>query len=322
MPRSTVIFGNGLGMALDSDYFQLEAALRSVWDGSDDFQPIHKRLVQSAIPDLTAADHPQTEKQLDQLQMALLAARFLRGFENQEVRWLANEAQQLPEAFARYIHEVAEYFHESGRLLPFDFTQALARFVNESASHIATLNYDNLLYDALANAGVLAGYNGTLLDGFHRAGFANENMDRFNRARKGWFLHLHGSPLFVGNRKMMREARNLFQPDEDAHIVLTHVAHKPLLIEQSPILASYWLRLHEAIAESITITLFGYSGEDSHLNQSISDRAQGRSIVVVEWSGAGEQLQREAYWRQALKLQHVRLHRLENILEFRAWSDP
>lgn len=321
MPRSTIVFGNGLGMALDPDYFQLEAALRLVWNGSDDFHPNHKRLVQSAIPGLTAADHPSTERQLDQLQMAILSARFLRGFENQEVRWLAEEAQQLPEAFARYIHEVAEYFHESHRVLPFDFSQALARFVSDSASHIATLNYDNLLYDALANAGVLAGYNGTLLDGFHRAGFANENMDRFNRARKGWFLHLHGSPLFVGNRKMMREARNFFEPDEDAHIVLTHVAHKPILIEQSLILSTYWLRLHEAISESTKIVLFGYSGEDIHLNQSISDRAQGRTVVVVEWSGAGNQVEREAYWKKALKLQQVQLHRLDNILGFRAWSD-
>lgn len=306
-------------MALDPDFFRLEAALRSVWNGSDDFQPVHKRLVQSAMPNLNEADYPQTEAQLDQLQVALLAAKFLRSFETPETKWLAEEAQQLPEAFARFIHEVAAYFHESDWVLPLEFVQSLSRYVSDSASHVATLNYDCLLYDALTNSGVLAGYNGTLLDGFLRTGFANTNMDRFAPARKAWFLHLHGSPLFIGNRKMMREARNLFEPDEDAHIVLTDVKHKPLLIERSPILSVYWLRLHEALAESDSVVLFGYSGEDTHLNQSISDRIRDRRVVVVEWSGVGEQAAREHYWKQALKCQELTLHRMQNILQFRAW---
>jgi len=319
MPRSTIIFGNGLGMALDPQYFRLESALRSVWNGSEDFHPEHKRLVQSALPNLNEAEYPQTEAQLDQLQVALLAAKFLRSFETRETRWLAEKAQQLPEAFVRFIHEVAAYFHEAEWVLPPEFVQSLSSYVSDSASHVATLNYDCLLYDALTNSGVLAGYGGTLLDGFHRSGFDNSNMDRYDATRKAWFLHLHGSPLFIGNRKMMREARNLFKPDEDAHIVLTDVKHKPLLIERSPILSAYWLRLHEALAESDSVVLFGYSGEDTHLNQSISDRIRDSRVAVVEWSGAGETSDRENYWKAALKCQELQLHLMPNILQFREW---
>jgi hypothetical protein len=306
-------------MALDPEYFQLESALRFVWNSSNAFHPLHKRLVQSALPDLNEAEHPQTEAQLDQLQVALLAAKFLRSFEKRGTRWLADDAQELPEAFARFIHEVAAYFHEADEVLPLEFVDSLSRFVSESASHIATLNYDSLLYDALGNSGVLAGYKGTLLDGFHKAGFDNSNMDRYAPKRKAWFLHLHGSPLFIGNRKLMREARKLFEPDEDAHIVLTDVKHKPLLIERSPILSAYWLRLHEALAESDTVILFGYAGEDIHLNQSISDRIEGRRLVVVEWSGVGCPELREAFWKTALKCQELQLHLLSNILQFRSW---
>jgi hypothetical protein len=306
-------------MALDPEYFQLESALRSVWNGSDSFHPLHKLLVQSALPNLNGTEYPQTEAQLDQLQVALLAAKFLRSFETREACWLAEAAQQLPEAFARFIHEVAAYFHESERVLPLEFVQSLSGYVSDSASHVATLNYDCLLYDALRNSGVLAGYDGTLQDGFRKSGFDNSNMNRFEPTRKAWFLHLHGSPLFIGNQKMMREARNLFEPDEDAHIVLTHIKHKPLLIERSPILSAYWLRLHEALAESDTVILFGYSGEDIHLNQSISDRIQERRVVVVEWSGVGDPQRREVFWKTSLKCQELQLHLLPNILQFRSW---
>jgi len=322
VPRTTIVIGNGLGMSLDPDYFSLAVALREVWTGSDDFHSAHKRLVQSAIPGLTDHDFPQTEEQLDQLQVALVASEFLREFENEEIRWLANEAHDLPEAFKRFIHEVASYFHLSNQVLPLEFTRHLSLFIERTKSHIATLNYDNLLYDALTGTGILSGYNGSLLDGFLREGFAENNLDRFNVARHGWYLHLHGSPLYVGNRKLMREERRIFQPDEDSHIVLTHVQHKPLIIERSPILTAYWKRFHKALAESDRFILFGYSGNDTHLNTSIAERAIGKEICIVEWQGAGEPDARTRYWRNALNVAHVRVIQEENILHFQRWINP
>jgi len=321
MPRSTLIFGNGLGMALDPNYFALATALREVWSGSANFYAHHKRLVSSAIPGLTENDFPHTEEQLDQLQVAIVASEFLRGFETEDVKWLDETAKDLPEAFRRFVHEVAAYFHSSGAVLPLAFLQSLSNFIRETKSHVATLNYDNLLYDGLRSQGILDGYNGSLLDGFHRNGFNNENMDRFSAARHGWYLHLHGSPLFIGNSKVMGEARRLFEPDESSHIVLTHVKHKPVIIEGSAILSSYWDRFHAALAESDSIIVVGYSGEDTHLNQSIADRAGDRRIKVVEWQANHDPQARKRYWTSILKSDSVQIIGLPNILHYTGWSD-
>ncbi|MFN4265331.1 MAG: SIR2 family protein [Aquabacterium sp.] len=289
MSRATVVFGNGLGMALDPDYFLLESGLREVWSGSPHFNEQHKRLVASAIPGIVGDAHPSTEVQLDQLQVAIVASEFLREFETNEVKWLAQEASELPEAFKRFLHEVASYFHNHQFPLPIDFVTALAEFTNRTKSHITTLNYDNLLYDGFKGHGVFNGYRGSLLDGFLANGFASTNLDRFYPARHGWYLHLHGSPLFVGNRKIMGEERRFFEPNESSHIVLTHVEHKPLIIERSDILTTYWSYFHDALAESETYILFGYSGADVHLNRALADRVNERTVHVIEWSGSGDQ---------------------------------
>lgn len=321
MPRTSLIFGNGLGMALNSDYFRLGAGLRTVWDGSDEFREEHKRLITSAIPGLTATDYPESEDQLDRLQVAIVASEFLRGFESADVRWLSDESRELPQAFKRFVHEVATYFHESNETLPENFADGLSEFIKSTKSHVAVLNYDNLLYDALQNSGVLSGYNGALIDGFHRQGFAKENLDRRNIQSLGWYLHLHGSPLFVGNRKLMRGERHFLVPNESSHIVLTHVVHKPLIIASSKILSEYWVRFSKALRESRKLVLFGYSGADMHLNEVISSGAEGKEIHVFEWEGAGQLPERQAFWSKRFEGRQLHVHLVESLLEFDAWNE-
>jgi len=321
MARATLIFGNGLGMALNPEYFSLSAGLRTVWAGSTVFSPQHRLLIQSAVPGLSEEDYPQTEDQLDQLQVALVASDFLRRFETSNVRWLADEARVLPEAFKRFIHEVGSYFHASELVLPPKFRTCLSDYIVQTKSHIATLNYDNLLYDALTGTEVLNGYSGSLLDGFWKTeGFDNKHLDRHRTARHGWYMHLHGSPLFVGNNKVMGQDRAHFHPDEDSHIVLTHVDHKPLLIQGSKILTSYWERLHTAIAESACVVLFGYSGQDAHLNDTIVGRLEDKLLVVVEWDGVGVYGERTSFWGSLLKARNMKLIQLADILTFDGWG--
>ena len=246
-------------MALDEDYFSLSTGLKSVWEGSEHFRTEHKRLLVSAIDGLSINDYPQSEEQLDQLQVAIVASEFLRNFESVDVKWLSEMSREFPEAFRRFVHEVASYFYDSGKALPDSFVSHLSDFVKETKSHVAVLNYDNLLYDSFTNSGVLSGFDGTLIDGFLKAGFAKGNLDRKNTNMLGWYLHLHGSPLFVGNRKLMRDQRGFVEPDERSHIVLTHVEHKPLVIASSPILSEYWSRLPKALKEADKVIIFGYS---------------------------------------------------------------
>jgi hypothetical protein len=322
MTRSTIIFGNGLGMALDPEYFSLSSGLSHVWNNTFRFTAEHKRLVASALPGLTAQDYPKSEDQLDKLQMTIVASEFLRAFENGDVQWLSEHSRRFPEAFRNFIHEVASYFHNSIEDLPDEFLTPLVEYVAESVSHVATLNYDNLLYDPFVRRGLANGYYSTLLDGFTRqAGFTAGQLRRFRPTQQSWYLHLHGSPLFIENRKVMGASRDFLTPTDRCHIVLTHIRHKPSIIDASPILREYWKALREALRESDLITLFGYSGDDAHLNELLVELCARKPVHIIEWSGAGDNAQRTRRWNTKLKGCEITLHQLDNILDFTEWRN-
>lgn len=321
MDRSLFVFGNGLGMSLNSEYFSLSTGLKNVWNGSEHFRIEHKKLVVSAIPNLSFEDDfPEGEEQLDKLQVAIVASEFLRGFETAEVEWLNNKSREFPEAFRRFIHEVASYFHDSPNKLSDDFLNPLSQFIDETKSHVAVLNYDNLLYDGFVDKGLLRGYYGSLIDGFNKTGFSKKNLDRHNIHRHGWYLHLHGSPLFVGNRKLMRTERDFLIPDEQSHIVLTHVQHKPLVISSSKILLEYWSRFSTACKEVEKVILFGYSGLDTHLNKIIKSTCLDKKIIVIEWEGAGSFEERGKFWKKVFPGHNFSLFQIDNILNFVDWE--
>jgi len=55
------------------------------------------------------------------------------------------------------------------------------------------------------------------------------------------------------------------------------------------------------------------------LNQIISDYSENKDIVIVEWSGAGEEDERIRFWEDEIK-DGIELIRLENILRFKDWK--
>ncbi|MBU2591397.1 MAG: SIR2 family protein [Nitrospinota bacterium] len=317
--RSTIIFGNGLGMALDPEYFPLKAGLNSVWNNTCHLKPEHKSLILSAISGTTKELAPVSEEQLDKLQTAIFSIEFLNSLETNNLSWVSDLARDLPEAFKKYIHEVGLYFHRHNKSLPDTFIDPLSKYIKETKSHVATLNYDNLLYDSLNNSGVLDGYSGTLIDGYWSIGFSEENLIRHNINKHAWYLHLHGSPLFIGNHKAMKDVRNLISADTKNHIILSHVKHKSLLIETSPILSTYWKYLDKALSESSKIILFGYSGLDEHLNERIALSNKTREIIIVEWDGAGEEMERNDFWKITMRSENIIVKRKSNILEFDDW---
>ncbi len=212
------------------------------------------------------------------------------------------------------------YFHHSELELPSDFIGPLSTFINDTKTHVATLNYDNLLYDAFNASGVLDGYNGPLIDGFWRSGFAEDNLDRHQVERHGWYMHLHGSPLYIGNSKIMGGERAFLGAEENSHIVLSHVKHKPLIIGSSHILSTYWRRLEKAFEEADRIILFGYSGLDLHLNDRIRLRKDNKDLIVVEYSGVGDYSDRLSFWEHQTGFSKIELVHMDNILEFKNWD--
>lgn len=119
---------------------------------------------------------------------------------------------------------------------------------------------------------------------------------------------------------MMRDERQELKPTEKSHIVLTHVEHKPLIIESSNILSEYWRRFGKALDEAEKVVLFGYSGCDTHLNDTLHLHCQGKLIHIIEWHGNRDSASRQQYWKSKLKDCSVRLRQLDNILEFTEWK--
>lgn len=312
-------------MTLDSNYFSLSSGLAAAWLGNSTLTPQQKDLVVSAIPGLSPTDYPRSEEELDTLQVAMVAADFLRSFETDRVRWLSDTSRDIPHAFRQYVHAVGAYFHRHGKMLPNEFVLPLVEFVKNTKSHVAVLNYDNLLYDAFIQEEVVHGFDGTLLDGFLSNGFDKKNLDRYSELKHGWYLHLHGSPLFVDDKKLTGQERiNLkkLEPTERSHIVLTHVEHKPLIIESSNILREYWKYFGTALDESQKIVLFGYSGSDTHLNEALQRRCRGKRICVVERKCNRALSDRIGYWRTKLEgCDNPTVHQRDSILTFTDWNN-
>lgn len=327
MPRKTLIFGNGLGMALDPRHFSLTNAMADVWNDPVAVSDAHKELISQCIGGNGAI--PQREDQLDPLHLVISACKTLNSInmsQRMNVHWLSQEGQQFPVAVGNYIHKVATRLHLYNGELPQAFLEPLIRFVRQTKSHIATLNYDKLLYGAFLDANLMAGYFDTVLvDGMVTAGFSSEALVRLYNNNFGYYLHLHGSPLFFDHhgfaRKRDRHELNPFSPEGSDHIVLTHVRHKRSTIGASMVLSTYWNYLNISLNESQEIIVFGYSGDDDHLNDVIAAHAQSKHIIIVEWSGLNQtQEQRLEYWSQKFKTVNFHHFYLQNILDFNQWG--
>lgn len=324
MVRSTLLFGNGLGMAVDPQIYALDQALHATWEDNQILDDDARREIRACLPDPVNNMSPDTEDDLDKLQQVLSACDFLSGIVLDEgEHWLSPRGQSFPASIRKFVHRTASRFVNTGCGLPDEFISPLAEYITRSKSHVATLNYDDLLYEGLLSHNVLRGYNGDLLDGITKSGFSSRNLDRRNTNRFGWYLHLHGSPLYYDaeNGQVKKLTCAEFSRDAEVsstHIVLTHVRHKPSIISSSEILTEYWKRLKKAFEESDHIILFGYSGCDTHLNSLIRQESINKKILVVEWSGAGSYDARSEFWRNSLHAD-AELAPLDNILEFKEW---
>lgn len=322
MSRKTLIFGNGLGMALDSEFFDLDNAIGRTWEAGvlDDPQKV---LITQCLP-TPGAERPHGEDDMDNLQLALSACDLLNQVGMGEAHWLTAEGQQFPVAVRCFFHEVAVGFHGSPQGLPSKFSDALAAFLHKTRSHLATLNYDNLVYQPLIEREVLQGYDGALCDGLLDAGFSSENLERKYGHNFGYYMHLHGSPLFVDRDGVtIKLGQGELAVDEDtmsSHIVLTHVKHKPAVISASELLAVYWSVLLEAFQEAEEIVLVGYSGLDIHLNRVIKTSAPEIPVRIVEWEGAGAFGPQLTFWHNVLARNKIELVQLSSILSFTDWE--
>jgi hypothetical protein len=104
------------------------------------------------------------------------------------------------------------------------------------------------------------------------------------------------------------------------HIVLSSSDHKPILIAASTILSEYWRRINRAMNMTDVVILFGYSGNDDHLNSLISDTCVGKRVCVIEWDQAGSAASRQQHWKQKLPKCLIELHQLPDLMSFTQWA--
>lgn len=319
MSRKIVIFGNGIGMALDPNHFSLTNALAEVWDMNSVLSSSQKELIGRTV---NRAGAPYGEEELDTLHLAVTACTTLNKISSDRVHWLSDDGKDFPVMVARYMHKVATKLHNYGGSLPDEFIDNLVEFVKVTKSHIATLNYDKLIYSSFIENDIFNGYRGYLIDGMWDSGFDSDNLERLWNRDFGYYLHLHGSPLFINSggkiKKMGRDNLTLEDERIGRHIVLTHVKHKPEVIAASDVLSAYWGYLRFSLSEVEEIILFGYSGQDEHLNDLVKPYAKKTKVQVVEWSGSGTKSARESFWKNILG-DNISLFHLDNILEFRDW---
>lgn len=323
MPRKLVIFGNGLGMAIDPAHFSLQPALEEVWQREGFLSDAQKQLIHRCLGREGA---PNGENELDTLHLAITYCKSLNAIGHSDVHWLNEDGQKFPEITAKYIHKVATKLHNYDGGLPEGFENSLVEFVKGTKSHIATLNYDKLLYNSFLDNNIFGPYNDTsLVDGMLGGGFSAEALERMYGNNFGYYLHLHGSPLFYNHgesvRKLHRDNLTLDVEEASEHIVLTHVRHKPSVIVGSRVLSTYWDYLRFALSEVEEVLLFGYSGLDNHLNVLLRPYLKSIPVRVIEWSGTDSNVgfgARQAYWNHNLG-GNVTLRHFDNITEFREW---
>lgn len=335
---ATIIIGNGIGLAIDKNYFELEKGLKKAWDA---FSEQDRQII-----GLGNGVMPSKEEELENHHLIMSSCQELKRL-GENINWLSNDGQKFPDIYQTYIYKVAKHFFDYDLQSPSiydNFIDNLCEYIkaNKGKCHIATLNYDKLLYGTFIEKQIVKGYDGCLVDGIYDSGFAPGNLVRTHN-HFGWYLHLHGSPLFYTENGIIKKEHIPNLPDGasdkdkiHAHIVLARTQSKPDLIARSSILNDYFSYFTKALEESNEIYVLGYSGNDEHVNteienwtlaKSFDDKISKIDIQIVEWNNPSESdEERNKFWRDKLISEHcgvkankinVKLTRLDNILTFR-----
>lgn len=325
MTRKLIIVGNGLGMAVDPEHFLLSRALDKIWDLEGILDDKEKELIGRCLGHEGA---PVGEDELDILQLAVSYCKELNKIGNEGEHWLTEYGQEFPKTTSKYIHKVATELHNFDGELPENFENKLIAFLRKTKSHIATLNYDKLLYNSFIDKNIVsARYDKTILiDGMTDHGFSADRLERLYSNNFGYYLHLHGSPLFINGKKgclkLKRNELTLDYPRVGEHIVLTHVKHKPNIIAASNVLSTYWDYLRFALSETEEVILFGYSGYDLHLNELLRPYLKDIPVRIIEWSGNyNPETPREHFWTGRLGREiNINVISLDKITDFDDWD--
>lgn len=308
-PENTLILvGNGINLATCENCFKLKEGMAYAWGKIDKKLRDFIRAISQHKPD--------AEKQLRSIQDNIFTINKMRSINEKLHHLLKSELKEIKKFRAdynKYLTLIADYFFQQS-IISLDagkyskLLDNLENFIREnhsenSRTHIATLNYDAALYLGLLRKDILRdSYDDThLSDGFsgkkHNIKFKEENLYRHNSY--GWYMHLHGSPLFyaIEDSTYKDHIEDYIGDDKNRnHIIACCPSQKYETIFQSEILRTYIDCFKRAITEAKNIILIGYSGNDVHINDMLSlFSTEGSKLIVIDHKN------RREYWEKKLK---------------------
>lgn len=286
MAKKLIIIGNGLGMAIDREHFNLTNAMKRVWDGYI-LTPEEKTML-GTIEGVCSQNGPQSEEELINVQLArdIIPKIYKIVGETSADKWLSNGALNFPNTRNKYIFHVAKKLFDYDSCINSDenwqkFRDQLIRFIKLNKPNIATLNYDGLVYEAILKIPKSSDY---MVDGFINGSFKSGN---YTYGDRGSYMHLHGTPTFTTEndspKKLKRNEIPASDPTADRHLVLANASQKREIIKESDLLRQIWQRFETCVETASEIIFLGYGGEDDHLNQLIREKAQTKNKWVIEW---------------------------------------
>lgn len=339
MTRSLIVFGNGLGMALDPNHFSLTAAMQDIWQGQS--LTVDQKENFGKLKGINPQTGPTSEEDLISAQIALELLESFREKlgDDAQSSWFTEPAKSFPITIRTYVYKVASRFMGyqptgDNKEIWNKFLESFISYIMDSKSHIVTLNYDDLIYDKIVYGIEIYGKwvkpselltcgAPTVRDGFISGNYRPESFSWSKET--GSYLHLHGTPLFVTQgqdiRKLERASLAESDPKIERHIILANPKSKLQLIRESKILDNFWeVQLPRCLIEADQIIIFGYSGLDDHLNEKI--KAMEKPKYIVEWSGARDTTeQANIFWKDKIGCVES-VSRADNILEFDCWERP
>lgn len=334
-----IFIANGLGLAIDDRHFQLSSGIRNAIDQmeKDELKDLIKFSFPENIEDKDfdlSAHYTENNEKLAYINMVSMLTRMIKTASGDvKEKLVSEELATLSSAVNSFIFRVADYYNDTNvssmkvygeQFVP--FADNLCRFIYNRKAHVATTNYDDLLYRYFLNADVSVGQNRTekimhpgkdttLIDGFNREkGELLYNPPKTTNS--SWYMHLHGSSRFYSQYNSTR-IRKSFQLTSFAnyvpHVILNHFDLKAFQISTNHMLNDYFSKFKEVAKKTKEIYVIGYGGEDKHINDVFNGLPKTNFIVVDH---ADDLENRE--WIEHLRRRHKLILRGgQNILNYR-----
>lgn len=341
-----VFIANGVGRAVDSELLTLSSGIEK---GLKSLNNTEKDIIKEFISLYTKDDisaenitnviNNEENEILAYINMVSMLTRMIKtGKGKLKERFVSQQFGDLANTINKFIYNVADSYNtekiKRNGIYPENFegfAQSLGGFIYKNKAHLATTNYDDLLYRYFLDVQIKTGENteafimnpskNTILsDGFTKTNsgiqfdFSNHDLNSTS-----WYMHLHGSSRFhskFGSGNVFKSYKK-YDSNHVPHIILNHFNLKEFEINLNPILHRYFDLFGKALAKINALYIIGYGGYDKHINNIVMNANDKCKIIIIE--RAQQDMNKNDLWRD-LKSSNLDItleNSFENILDYR-----